>query len=88
MKTSIEIKVECKGDAVGTLGWLNSMLEKSEMVIKNSKNGLPEIFLKTEKPDGTFEYRFLCRKATYDAEYGYSCWMVDWSYWVSYWDFL
>ena len=49
---SIEIKVECKGSAVGTLGWLNSILESSELVIKNNKIGLPAIFLKTEKQDG------------------------------------
>ena len=28
MTTTIEIKIECKGQAIGTLGWFNSMIQK------------------------------------------------------------
>jgi hypothetical protein len=63
MKTTIEIKIECKGEAVGTLGWFNSIMQKSELVIKNTKKGTPAMFLKTPTKDGTFAYQFICEKA-------------------------
>lgn len=62
MKTNVEIKIECKGEAAGTLGWFNSIMNKSEFVIKNSSNGAPAIFLKTLEDDGKVTYRFLCKK--------------------------
>lgn len=62
MKKIIEIKVECKGAAVGTLGWFNSIIKDSEFVIKNCKDGTPAIFLKTKREDDKFDYRFLCKK--------------------------
>lgn len=60
MKNTIEIKIECKGEAVGTLGWFNSIIEKSELVIKNRKNGLPGMFLVTNNEDKTISTRFVC----------------------------
>ena len=62
MKTNVEIKIECKGEAVGTLGWFNSIMNKSEFIIKNSNTGNPAIFLKTVEEDGKVTYRFLCKK--------------------------
>lgn len=64
--TKIEIKIECKGQAVGTLGWLNSKLEESELVIKNTKSGTPGMFLKLKLDNADvknqFEYLFICKK--------------------------
>lgn len=80
MTHNIEIKIECKGSAVGTIGWFNSIMEKSEFVIKNNKSGVPAIFLRTMNADGTDKHRFLCRKAdstTYPdyniTDDGYAC---------------
>lgn len=47
MVHNVEVKIECKGDAAGTLGWFSAMMERSEFVIKNGKNGSPAMFLKT-----------------------------------------
>jgi hypothetical protein len=44
MTHTFEIKVQCKGDAVGTLGWLNSLLADGELVVKPSKDGTPGLF--------------------------------------------
>lgn len=72
MTHNIEIKVECKGSAAGTLGWFNSILEKSEFVIKNNKAGAPAIFLKTTEDDGRAKYSFLCKKWNQREDpYGY-----------------
>lgn len=60
MKNLIEIKIECKGNAVGTLGWFNSIIEKSELTIKNCKDGTPAIFLKTPIEEGKFKHKFIC----------------------------
>ncbi len=62
METSIEIKIECKGHAVGTLGWFNSVMANSEFVIKNSQKGTPAMFLKTTDKEGKVKYSFLCEK--------------------------
>ena len=61
MKTQIEIKIEDKGHALGTLGWFKKLMETSELVIRN-ENGLPGIYLKTTDEKGYIDYRFLCRK--------------------------
>ncbi len=47
MVHNVEVKIECKGDAAGPLGWFSVMMERSEFVIKNGKNGSPAMFLKT-----------------------------------------
>ena len=61
MKNVIEIKIECKGDAAGTLGWFNSIMQKSELVIKNCKDGEPGMFLKTPTKDDKMDYEFICK---------------------------
>lgn len=62
MKNTIEIKIECKGNAVGTLGWFNSIIENSELAIKETKNGSPGMFLKGIAKDGkTTSYQFICK---------------------------
>lgn len=64
MTHTIEIKIECKGDAVGTLGWFNSLMKDASFVIKESKNGQPAMFLKARnKGDNGWAYSFLCKKA-------------------------
>ena len=62
MENTIEIKIECKGAAAGTLGWFNSIMQHSEFVVKNSNTGTPAIFLKTTEENGKETYRFLCKK--------------------------
>lgn len=44
MNLNFEINVQCKGDAAGTLGWLNSLLSDGELVIKNNVDGIPSLF--------------------------------------------
>jgi hypothetical protein len=62
MKNTIEIKIECKGTEIGTLGWFNSIIKGSELVIKNDKNGAPGMFLKTSTSEGKHTYKWLCGK--------------------------
>ena len=70
MKTKIEIKIEDKGHALGTLGWFKKLMENSELVIRN-ENGLPGIYLKTTDEKGDVKYRFLCRKYGFSDPSGY-----------------
>lgn len=58
MVNTIEIKIECKGQAAGTLGWLNSIISSGDLVIKENKDGVPAMFLKV----GEKGYYFICRK--------------------------
>jgi len=44
MTHRFEIRIQCKGHAVGTLNWLNSILSDGELVIKNNKEGVPALF--------------------------------------------
>lgn len=54
MTHTFEIKVQCKGNAVGTLAWLDSFLANGELVIKNTKSGTAGMFFHTKlKDDGT-----------------------------------
>jgi len=78
MTHNVEVKIECKGDAAGTLGWFSAMMARSEFVIKNGKTGSPAIFLKTTEDvkmangENYATYKFLCKK--YDQRedpYGY-----------------
>ena len=62
MKNTIEIKIEDKGHAVGTLGWFKKLMENSELVIKENVDGIPSMYLKTTDDKGETKYRFLCRK--------------------------
>jgi hypothetical protein len=62
MKKIIEIKIECKGHAVGTLGWFNSIISGTELVIKETKSGIPGMFYRTETEDGKKTLSFICKK--------------------------
>lgn len=54
MTHTFEIKVQCKGQAAGTLNWLNSILSDGELVVRNTKNGEPGMFFHAKtKIDGT-----------------------------------
>ena len=63
MTNQIEIKIECKGKAVGTLGWFNSMMQDAELVVKETKDGTPGMFLKAKNKGGEgWAYSFICKK--------------------------
>lgn len=81
MTHTFEIKVQCKGNAAGTLNWLNSFLADGELVIKNTKTGGVGMFFHSNtKPDGSIANenecnKFICKAVsnTYDyQEYRYS----------------
>jgi len=57
---NFEVKIDCKGSAVGTLGWLNEVLSNSKLVIKNTKSGSVGLFMKTLKKDGVIDTNFIC----------------------------
>ena len=44
MTHTFEIKVQCKGHAVGTLGWVNSIFANGELIIKSCRDGAPGLF--------------------------------------------
>jgi hypothetical protein len=62
---NFEIKVECKGSAVGTLGWLNEKLAKTELVIKKTSTGVLGMFGKEENPENPEKpvYNFITKIA-------------------------
>ena len=63
MTTTIEIKIECKGQAIGTLGWFNSMMQDASFVIKEGKSGAPCMFLKAKNKGGDgWAYSFIAKK--------------------------
>ena len=79
-KLNFEIKVECKGFAAGTLGWLNEKLNKNELVIKNTKNGEAGMFAReftglTEDGKKRYVSTFICKVDNYDPDNGwlYEC---------------
>lgn len=54
METTLTIKVGNVGTANGTLGWFNSILKDSELVIRKTRDGIPGMFLhKKLKRDGS-----------------------------------
>lgn len=67
MTHNFEIKVQCKGKAAGSLNWLNSILEDGELVIRNTKDGVPGMFLHSKaKSDGSLNSenegnKFICK---------------------------
>lgn len=74
MTNNIEIKIECKGQSVGTLGWFNSLMQDASFVIKESRDGRPAMFLKAKNKGGDgWAYSFLCKKkAAKDEFFGYN----------------
>jgi hypothetical protein len=62
MKQFIEVKIENKGNMLGTLGWFKEIMERSEFVIRETTEGTPAMFLKTTDDDGNVKYSFLCEK--------------------------
>jgi hypothetical protein len=74
-----EINVQCKGYAVGTLGWLNSLLADGELVIKPCKDGAPGLFFhkKHDKEGKEIAHdkgnTFICKvaKDRFEPEYAY-----------------
>ena len=71
MTYNFEIKVQCKGNAVGTTGWLNSILENSELIVKNTKSGTPGLFM-FEKNAQEKKGTFICSVTNDERSYGYS----------------
>lgn len=59
---AIEIKVENKGFAKGTLGWFNEILSRSELIIRETKTGTPAMWLKTKKLNSEdFDFEIICK---------------------------
>jgi hypothetical protein len=76
----INVIFELSNYPIGTLGWILNIIDNSELVISDRGSELPAIFLKTDNGDGTYTYRFLCKKATEDTnssfvltDDGYAC---------------
>lgn len=70
MTYNFEIKVQCKGYAVGTMSWLHSILENSELIVKNTKDGTPGLFMfdkKSPEKKGTF----ICSATNDEMSEGY-----------------
>ena len=61
MELNFKINVECKGYAAGTLGWLNEILSKTELTIKNNKFGETALFAKIKRDDDSYNYQFICK---------------------------
>ena len=79
-KLNFEIKVECKGSAAGTLGWLNEKLAATELVIKNTKNGEAGMFARectgvNSEGKKTYVNTFICKVDSYDPD---NDWLYDW----------
>ena len=69
MDTTVNVRVQIKGHAAGTSGWLAAILNDSELVIRKTRHGIPGMFLH-EKHDATGDVRkdnegniFICRPA-------------------------
>jgi hypothetical protein len=45
MEMTLNVNVQIKGHAVGTLGWFHDWLNRSELVIRNTRDGRPGMFL-------------------------------------------
>lgn len=77
MKLNFEINVECKGNAAGTLGWLNEILSRTELVIKNNKDGVSSLFAKTKRIDSDKPiYQFICKVDHQNTNHD-DCWLYD-----------
>ena len=51
---TLDVKVQMKGTAAGTLGWFKELIEDSELIIKKTRDGIPGMFLhEKHKKDGT-----------------------------------
>jgi hypothetical protein len=76
----LEVKFELSEYPIGTHRWFVNIVNNSDFVIWDDGNEQPAIYLKTDNGDGTYTYRFLCKKATEDTstlflltEDGYAC---------------
>lgn len=84
-KSGLEITVEDGDKMIGTMDWFNSLMDKSEFVIRPTINNRPALFLKTNGENE--EYRFLCMKKYQETDkfretddgyiYPYPCTSVD-----------
>ena len=73
-KLNFEIKVECKGSAAGTLGWLNEKLAATELVMKNTKNGEAGMFARectgvNSEGKKTYVNTFICKVSGCDPNH-------------------
>lgn len=65
-KNGLEIVVENSDKMVGTMDWFNSLMDKSEFVIRPTIHNRPALFLKTSGENE--EYRFLCMKKYQESD--------------------
>ena len=60
----LNIKIEAAENARGTVRWFMDLLGRSELVIKDTNNGTPCIFLKTLEAENIVRYSILCKNKT------------------------
>ncbi len=65
-KNGFEIVVENSDKMVGTMDWFNSLMDKSEFVIRPTIHNRPALFLKTSGENE--EYRLLCMKKYQESD--------------------
>lgn len=76
--STIEIKLQIKGHATGTLGWFKAWIEDAELVIRKTRFGIPGLFLhekhnrKGEENKAHEGNSWLCHVAT-DSDYDTGC---------------
>jgi hypothetical protein len=81
---NVEVKVQMKGHAMGTLGWFKNLIEDSELVIRKTRDGMPGMFLheKTNRKGETRKEHegntFICHPAK-GSEYedGYRDYIIN-----------
>ena len=76
--STLEMKLQFKGNAYGTLSWFKELIEDSELVITETRYGIPGLFLHlkhnrngvaNKDHEGNF---WLCHVAT-DSDYDTGC---------------
>lgn len=60
----LNVKIDTAENARGTVRWFKDLLRRSELVIKNTENCTPCIFLKTLETENIVRYSILCKNKT------------------------
>ena len=55
-KTKLNVKVDVPENTQGTLQWFKDLLSRSELVIMDTPNDCPAIYLKTKSGDGVITH--------------------------------
>lgn len=76
--SNIEIKLQIEGPGIGTLAWFQKLFADSEFVIRNTRFGIPGLFLHVMKNRNGVENKYyegnywLCHVAT-DSDFDTGC---------------